>query len=225
MNVSIDLVRECLKAAAGETPEGFWKDYAPYLPGFLQKGAINTAERLAMFFAQVGHESGGFRYRIENLNYSADGLKASGFKKYFKEEEFKDFHRKPEKIANRVYANRMQNGTEDSGDGWRYRGRGLIQITGKANYTALSEYLGLPLEAVPAYLETNEGAVASAVWFWTANKLNTLVPDLKACTKRINGGYNGLDHRTALYTILLPITTKYQVQWLAKLSTKLTIPK
>ena len=139
------------------------------------------------FLAQIAHESGGFNFVIENLNYSAKGLVGT-FKKYFPTEEFaKQYERKPEKIANRVYANRMKNGDEASGDGFKFRGRGLIQLTGRDNYTKFAEALDLDIDSTIAYLETPNGAVASAGWFWDNNKLNSYCDkdDFIGLTKQI----------------------------------------
>ena len=156
---------------------------------------INTPQRVAAFLAQCGHESGGWTVFEENLNYSAQGL-CSIFKKYFPTlDSATPYARQPEAIANRVYANRMGNGDETSGEGWKYRGRGLIQLTGKDNYTRCGKAIGADLViANPDYLLTIEGAVKSALWFWTANKINTFADkeDLVGMTKKINGGTNGL---------------------------------
>jgi len=153
--------------------------------------------RLAGFLAQVAHESGGFTAVKENLNYSAKGLVGT-FKKYFPDEATaKPYERQPQKIANRVYANRMSNGDEASGDGYRFCGRGLIQLTGRANYTKFAADLGISIEETVAYLETPNGAVASAGWFWDNNNLNQYCDsgDFVTLTKRINGGTIGLVDR------------------------------
>jgi len=163
--------------------------------------------RAAAFVAQTAHESGGFNFVKENLNYSAKGLMGT-FKKYFPTEELaKQYERKPEKIANRVYANRMANGDEASGDGYRFCGRGLIQLTGRANYTKFAEDLGISLEETVAYLETPAGAVSSAGWFWDNNNLNQYCDkdDFVTLTKRINGGTIGLEDRKHHYHIALDL--------------------
>jgi len=162
---------------------------------------IDTPDRVAAFLAQAGHESGMFKYKVENLNYSAKALLAT-FPKYFNAATADLYQRQPEKIANRVYANRMGNRDESSGDGFKYRGRGYIQLTGKNNYTACGTDIGKDLVSDPSYLETIEGAVVSACWFWKTNKLNEWADkkDIKTLTKRINGGFIGLEHRTELYT-------------------------
>ena len=165
---------------------------------------INTPQRIAAFIAQCGHESAGFTALKENLNYRATSLRKV-FPKYFPDdaiaEEYASAPNKQEKIANRVYANRMGNGDEASGDGWRYCGRGLIQLTGKNNYEAFAESIETPVEEIPEYLGTFEGATQSACWFWETNNLNRWADtgDIKELTRRINGGYIGLDDRIKHY--------------------------
>jgi putative chitinase len=161
--------------------------------------------RLAGFLAQVAHESGGFNAVKENLNYSAKGLSGI-FKKYFPTEaDAKPYERKPEQIANRVYANRMGNGTELSGDGYRFCGRGLIQLTGRANYTRFANDLDMSIEDTIAYLETPNGAIASAGWFWDNNNLNQYCDsgDFVTLTKRINGGTIGIEDRKAHFELAM----------------------
>ena len=161
---------------------------------------IYTSQRRAMFLAQCCHESGHFRAVSENLNYKADSL-TRVFPKYFRDVDPNDYAKQPEKIANRVYGGRMGNGDEESGDGYRFRGRGLIQLTGKSNYIACSEDLEVDLIENPDYLITPEGAARSAAWFWSANDLNKYADadDIVGCTKRVNGGTIGLEERTELY--------------------------
>lgn len=166
-------------------------------------GISLTESRMASFLAQISHESGGFNFIKENLNYSAQGLMKT-FKKYFLTPEMAaKYERQPQKIANRVYANRMGNGPEESGDGYKFCGRGLIQLTGKHNYTKLAEALDLSIDDCVAYLETPNGATASAGWFWDNNNLNSYcdVYDFVGLTKRINGGTIGLDDRIHLYEL------------------------
>jgi putative chitinase len=164
---------------------------------------IDSPSRVAAFMAQCGHESGGFTIMQENLNYSADGLRKI-FGKYFPSVELANqYARKPQMIANRVYANRMGNGSESSGDGWNYRGRGIIQITGKNNYTRCSHSMfedNLLIEQPDLLLDTYY-AIHSACWFWTATRLNELsdAGDIKMMTKRINGGFIGLEDRIKHY--------------------------
>ena len=188
-------------------------------PAILEKYALSlheTAEyydmyvnkkRAAAFVAQTAHESGGFNFVKENLNCSAKGLMGT-FKKYFSDEATaKQYERQPEKIACRVYANRMGNGDEASGDGYKYCGRGLIQLTGKINYTKFAEDLGISVEETVAYLETPEGAVSSAGWFWDNNDLNNFCDkdDFVGLTKRINGGTIGIEDRKQNYELALKL--------------------
>jgi putative chitinase len=165
----------------------------------LIKYQINTPLRVSHFLAQVLHESGNLKFTKENLNYSSIGLTKT-FNKYFLTEEVaKPYARQPNKIANKVYANRMGNGDEASGDGGKFIGRGYIQLTGRDNYTAISKSLGVDFIAKPELLETVKYAALSAGWFWDKNKLNTLADadDVLSVTKRVNGGTHGLDDRKA----------------------------
>jgi putative chitinase len=158
---------------------------------------INTPLRVAHFVAQCAHESGNFVFIKENLNYKAASLQKI-FAKYFPTAELAaQYANKPEKIANRIYANRMGNGNEASGDGYRYCGRGLIQLTGKDNYTFFAGSLNIPVEEASDYLATFEGAAQSACWFWEQNNLNRFADanDTKGLTRAINGGYIGLEDR------------------------------
>jgi len=161
---------------------------------------IDTPHRIAAFIAQCSHESGGFTALKENLNYRAETLRKV-FPKYFTESSAQQFAGKQEAIANRVYANRMGNGPEESGDGYRYCGRGLIQLTGKDNYQNFADSLEMNIEELPDYLGTFEGAVQSACWFWENNNLNQWADkgDIVTLTKRINGGTIGLEDRIKHY--------------------------
>ena len=165
---------------------------------------INTPQRIAAFIAQCAHESGGFMVLKENLNYKAATLRKI-FPKYFPTDEMaNEYASKPNKqeaIANLVYANRMGNGGPETGDGYRYCGRGLIQLTGKSNYSWFAASLGIPVEEAAEYLQTFEGAAQSACWFWETNNLNRFadVGDIKGLTKAINGGYIGLEDRIKHY--------------------------
>lgn len=180
----------------------------PYLDNWLEalneilpEYEIDTPKRVAAFIAQCAHESGGFRALKENLNYRAESL-LKVFPKYFKTSaDANAYARQPEKIANRIYGGRMGNGPESSGDGFRYCGRGLIQLTGKENYSWFAASLEMELEDVPEYLQTFEGAVQSACWFWETNKLNQWADkgDILTMTKRINGGTIGLADRKKHY--------------------------
>lgn len=165
----------------------------------LDTAEINTALRLAHFLAQLEHESN-LKPIEENLNYNAQGLKKI-FNEYFPNDTLANFYaRKPEKIANRVYADRMGNGNEASGDGWKYRGRGFIQITGHNNYEALAQDTGIDYLNNPELLLNEADSMISAIWFWKKNNLNHYADqdNVKEITKRINGGYNGLKHRIEL---------------------------
>jgi len=165
---------------------------------------INTPKRMAAFIAQCSHESAGFTALVENLNYRWQSLRKV-FPKYFPNDaiaqEYASKPNKQEAIANRIYASRMGNGDEASGDGFRYRGRGLIQLTGKHNYTWFAASLEITPEEATEYLMTFEGAAQSACWFWETNKLNQWADagDIVTLTKRINGGTIGLDDRIKHY--------------------------
>ena len=170
------------------------------IPDTAAKFQINTPLRLAHFLAQCGHESGGFRVTQENLNYSAKGL-AGIFKKYFPTEAAATpYARQPQKIANKVYANRMSNGSEASGDGYKFRGRGYIQLTGRDNYTQFGKAIGEDIANNPDVVSSNY-ALLSAAWFWSKNGLNKLADGgatdqtVTSITKRVNGGTIGLADR------------------------------
>ena len=176
------------------------------MDNLLPQEEINTKERVNAFLAQCGHESGGFTRFVENLNYSAKGLRAT-FSKYFPDDSTAlKYERKPEKIANKVYANRMNNGNESSGDGWKFRGRGPIQLTGKANYEMFSKDTGIDLTQNPDLVITdNTILLKTAIWFWNKNKLNDFADkkDIKSMTKRINGGFIGLEERQHNFDFLM----------------------
>jgi putative chitinase len=167
---------------------------------------INTPRRVAAFVAQCAHESGGFRFLTENLNYRAESL-VKTWPRYFNASNAGSYARNPQRIANRAYANRMGNGDEASGDGWRFCGRGLIQLTGRSNYQAFADSIETDINDIPDYLATFEGAVQSACWFWETNNLNKWADlgDIVTLTKRINGGTLGLDDRMKHYTHALHV--------------------
>lgn len=177
----------------------------------LEEYEINTPKRIAAFIAQCAHESGGFMVLKENLNYKWPTLRKLFGKKYFLTDEMaQEYANKPnrqEAIANLIYANRMGNGDERSGDGFRYCGRGLIQLTGRSNYQAFADSLQMKVEDVPAYLMTFEGASQSACWFWETNNLNKFadVNNIEGMTRRINGGVIGLEDRIKHYEHALHI--------------------
>lgn len=160
---------------------------------------ISTPERQACFLGQCAHESAGFTALKENLNYSAEGLTKVWPKRFPSLDAAQPYHRNPEKIANKVYADRMGNGDEASGEGFKYRGRGLIQLTGKDNYKACGAALGADLLNDPDQVSSPKYAALSAGWFWDKNKLNQYADanDMTTLTKRINGGTHGLDDRIA----------------------------
>ena len=170
------------------------------IPGVMEKFQINTPLRLSHFLAQCGHESGNFKAVNENLNYGAKGLLGI-FKKYFPTEaKAMEYERKPEKIANLVYGGRMGNGPEVSGEGFKYRGRGYIQLTGKDNYTAFDKVVAEDIVAKPDLVATKY-PLLSAAWFWNSRKLNELADkgpselEVASITKKVNGGSNGLVDR------------------------------
>jgi predicted chitinase len=197
MKTRVEMLKEM--GVSTEDAEQYLDDLELTLPKY---GIADSKVRLAHFFSQVLHESGCMRYDMENLNYSAKALRAV-FGKYFKTAKQADgYARQPEKIANRVYANRMGNGAESSGDGWKYRGRGLIQLTGKDNYKAFAKWMSDDRIVDDPDLVASEYAVHSAVFYWDKNNLNKIADkdDVVRMTKRINGGTNGLAHRTELLT-------------------------
>ena len=189
--LTIDVLKACLPQAKPERLNMFLEGLNETFEHF----EINTPARQAMFIAQTAHESGNFSAVEENLNYQAKALMAFWPKKFAGVAD--DYARKPEKIANRAYCDRMGNGNEASGEGYKYRGRGLIQLTGKDNYTFFAGSLGIPVEEAAAYMSTFEGAAQSACFFWEQNKLNRFADanDVKGLTKAINGGFIGLDDR------------------------------
>lgn len=196
-----DITLDQLRAIFPTTKRETLALYVEPLNETFEKFDITTVARKSMFLAQVGHESAGFTAVRENLNYSKDGLRKV-FGKYFPTDALAaQYARQPEKIANRVYANRGGNGNEASGDGWKYRGRGAIQCTFKSTYESFGKAMGMDLDKVPAYLETPLGAVMSAGWFWDTRDLNALADQTRFTdmTKRINGGHHGLQARKDLW--------------------------
>jgi putative chitinase len=196
----IPLTAEYLMAATGSNRENAEK-FLPFIQGACKAYDITTPKRVAGFLSQIGHESGGLAMLEENLNYKAETLMRVWPKRFPTLEFAQQFARNPQKIANSVYANRMGNGDEASGEGWKYRGRGLKQLTGKDNYRAFSKAIGTDFVASPDLLLEPVNAALSAGWFWSANNLNALADngDVPGMTKRINGGTIGLEQRQALY--------------------------
>jgi len=167
-----------------------------YLNDDLSKYQVNSYLRISHYLAQVIHESGSFTFKKENLNYSADSL-VKVFPGYFTADLASQYAHNPEKIANRIYSNRMGNGNEASGDGYKYFGRGFIQITGKWMYQQITNSLKIDFINHPELLENYDNAVLSSLWFWDSHKLNDLADkdDILTITKKINGGVNGLSDR------------------------------
>ena len=206
-----------------------WEDWYEAMLEILPLWEVDTAERVAMFIAQCGHESGGFRVLSENLNYSAKALNTI-FPKYFKRagRDANEYHRQPEKIANVIYANRMDNGDSASGDGWRFRGGGILQLTGRYNYTEFGEAVEMSPEEAVDYVRTKKGALDSACWFWDTNRLNKYCDDMDivGATKRINGGTIGLDDRKKHYLHAMDVLGgDYEAPEEKELNTNQTIRK
>ncbi len=180
-------------------------EWAPFLNAAAEKYEITTPRRIAMFLAQCGHESDDFIHLVENLNYSAGALMRTWPKRFPTKAVADAYARQPEKIANKVYANRMGNRDELSGDGWKYRGHGPIQLTGHDNLAACGRGIGADLVADPSLLTTPRWGALSAGWFWSTRKLN--VPsdasDVAAATRKINGGENGLSDRLTRFDRIL----------------------
>ncbi len=180
------------------------------LVDILPKWKITTPQRVAAFMAQCAHESNNFKTLEENLNYSWQGLRKT-FPRYFPTDSIaQQYHRQPEKIANRVYddANRSSKlGNTQPGDGWKYRGRGIIQLTGKNNYLAFAADVGMTLDQVVEYVQTKDGAVESAAWFWTKRNINAPADqgNIDQVSKLVNGGTIGLEERRAKYNSSLQI--------------------
>jgi putative chitinase len=189
-----------LQEKIGATPDG---SFGPNTMKKAMEYFKFTPERAAHFFAQTAHETGGFKLFTENLNYSAQGLQNT-FGKYFPGDLEQKYARQPEKIASRVYASRMGNGNEASGDGWKYRGRGALQLTGKSNYQLFSDYLKKPEIMTNPDLVATTYAFESAMFFFDKNKLWDIADGgvndaaILSITKRINGGTNGLEERNHL---------------------------
>lgn len=194
--------------------------WASAMNKILPKYGITTVDRIAAFISQTGHESGSYNRLVENLNYSATGLaktwpsrfalrdiKGNILKPHRPNDLARAVERKPEEIANITYANRLGNGDQATGDGWKYRGRGLIQLTGKENYQRFANSIKLSLDKTVEYMTTKEGAIESACWFWASNSLNAIADkrDVSALTRRINGGTHGLEDRKTRFEVATKI--------------------
>lgn len=194
------ITKEQLRRAIPDAKDSSIEEYHEPLLAAMEHYSINTKNRIAAFLANLAHESAAFNTTEENLNYSAKRL-LQVWPKHFRGRNTALYHQQPQKIANLVYANRMGNGDKASGDGWKYRGRGLIQLTGKDNYQMFSDAIDADIVSNPDWILTPEGATISAGWFWNSRKLNQLadVEDLKEITRRINGGYHGHAERVRRY--------------------------
>jgi putative chitinase len=203
--MSFEFTKNHLKEILPSIP--YLDEWHDALSKVLPEYDITTPQRVAAFIAQCAHESGGFKALKENLNYQAASLCRVWPRLFPTMEIANQYAHKPEMIANRAYGNRMGNGDEASGDGYRYCGRGLIQLTGKDNYTAFAESIETPIEELPEYLSTFEGAVQSAAYFWSENNLNQYADsgDILTMTKRINGGTIGLEDRKKHYAHALHV--------------------
>jgi putative chitinase len=199
-----DFTQAKLEAIIGKNPysDHWFEALSETLPDY----DINTVARVAAFLAQCAHESGNFTAIKENLNYKAESL-CKVWPRYFNPSNANEYAHNPEKIANRAYANRMGNGDEASGDGFKFCGRGLIQLTGKDNYSRYAQATEQSLDDASEHLATFEGCVQSAAWFWEANNLNQFADsgDILTMTKRINGGTLGLEDRQKHYAHALHV--------------------
>ena len=199
MSFEFDFTQSKLEAIIGKNPyaEQWYEALVQILPDY----DINTVPRVAAFLAQTAHESGNYRAIKENLNYRAETL-MKVWPRYFPSMEIANqYAHKQAAIANRAYGGRMGNGPEASGDGYKFCGRGLIQLTGKDNYTRYAQSLEISLDEASEHLTTFEGCVQSAAWFWEANNLNQWADagDILTLTKKINGGTLGLADRQKHY--------------------------
>jgi putative chitinase len=207
--MKFNFTKDHVSAILHRDDAGEWHDA---MMEMFPKYDITTPNRVAGFIAQTAHESANYKVLSENLNYSAKALDAI-FGKYFKRagRDAEQWHRQPEKIANTIYAGRMDNGDTASGDGWRYRGGGILQLTGKYNYTAFGKSVGMSSEEATDYVRTKEGAIESACWFWKENNINKYCDndDIVRMTKRINGGTIGLADRKKHYALALEVLGGY----------------
>lgn len=194
-----------LKTVMPISPAKAWAE--PIKKAFAQ-AELNTPQRQAAFLAQIAVESGQLTRVTENLNYGASALLRT-FPKRFDADTVYDYARFPERIANRAYANRYGNGPESSGDGWRFRGRGPIQITFKDNYRACAEATGIPCLSHPEFLERPEEGAIAAAWYWTSRRINEAADagDIVEVTRRVNSGLFHLSHRKAYYEKALSVLT------------------
>lgn len=190
---------EQLIAVFNRTPRAKLAELHPHLVSAMAEFGIDTRDEVCMFLAQCGEESGGLSMLSENLNYSTEGL-LRVFKRYFTPEQAAQYARQPERIANRVYANRMGNGPEESGDGWARRGAGLIQLTGTDNHYRAADALGVPRDQISDYLRTPEGACRSAGWYWKSRSLDDWAAkgDFDGVSDLVNRGRKTQAHGDAI---------------------------
>lgn len=208
MSFEFDFTKEHLQEIISADADDWYDALVDILP----KYGITTERRVAHFLSQCAHESGGFKRLEENLNYSAKALRAV-FGRYFGDSPKRDadeYHRQPEMIANYVYMDEFRKykmGNTEEGDGWRFRGRGLKQLTGRENYTRFGDSVGMSAEEAAEYVATPAGAVESACWYWDSRNLNAIADgdDVKAMTKKINGGTIGLEDRQNRYVHALKV--------------------
>lgn len=194
------ITKEQLRRAIPDAKDSNIEKYYEPLIAAMEHYRINTKNRIAAFLANLAHESASFNTIQENLNYSAKRL-IQVWPKHFRGRNLAHYAHQPQKIANVAYANRMGNGDKSSGDGWKYRGRGLIQLTGKTNYQMFSKAIGADIVGDPDWVLTPEGATISAAWFWDSRDLNKLADagNLREITRKINGGYHGHADRVRRY--------------------------
>ena len=205
MTDALDKLPDMLRAVAPNAP-AMW---SAALAAPMRSSGMTTPRRAAMALGMFAEETGGFTAMVENLNYSADAL-TSLFGRHFPNGDESDYARNPERIAKRIYADRMGNGTEASGDGWKFRGRGIIQLTGRDLYTRFAKAAGITLDSTPDYLETPAGAAASACWYWTLPRSPNLLAlsdvwDIRSVTRIVNGGLINLDRRVTLCNAALAV--------------------
>ena len=216
MTISLKQLQSCIP---GTKQAAVW---LPLVNEFFDKYGINTPQRAAAFFSQSGHESADFNSLTENLHYTRPArIQAVWPKRFPTAASASPYTKNAEKLANKVYSNRMGNGTEASGDGWRFRGRGIFQLTGRNNYTEFGRTVGMTAEQAVAYVATPRGAMHSACWFWQSNSLNAVADrgDQEALCRAVNGGTNGLADRQARYARNLQAlqTKTAKAGWFARL--------
>lgn len=203
----IDLIDVALlRIAAPATPTNELAEWVAPIKAACKKFSIDTVREVACFLAQSSHESGGFRVLSENLRYTkASRLKQIWPKRFPTEAAAAPYVNNPQKLANKVYANRMGNGDEASGDGYKFRGGGLFQLTGRENYTRFAKSVGKTVDEAGEYVRTKEGAAMSAGWYFDDRNLDALAatPGVEDETKAINGGYIGIEERRAHFNAIV----------------------